>query len=128
MSSDRTWVMTLDIVCSVETCPKVATASCCDTTPIGATEGAKKILRYRGWLINRRDNTCPEHSTPIPACLLCGVPTPLAYGHDMHHITKVSHACDACYRKAFSLRMAERFMNESQQRNGGSVKANRRTS
>jgi hypothetical protein len=108
MSGDRTWAMTLDIACSIETCPKIDTASCCDTTPIGATDGVKMLLRYRGWKINARDNTCPEHSGPIPPCPTCGVPTPLVYGqnHEWNPYKHPKNMCDPCYRKQHALDMA----------------------
>lgn len=115
MSCDREWAMTLDIVCSVETCATKDSITVRDTTAHGATEGAKKILRYRGWAINRRDNTCPAHSGPIPVCLLCGVDVPKPYGiTHATHITGVRLSCLPCHRDALDARVAEYFMVEAQ--------------
>jgi len=113
MSSDREWAMTIDIECSVQTCSTKDTVTVRDVSAHGATEGAKKVLRYRGWAINRRDNTCPEHNGPIPVCLLCGVDVPKPYGIEhSQHITGVRLSCLPCHRKAMDARVAETFAKE----------------
>ena len=115
MSSDRTWAMTLDVECSVETCATKDGVTVCDTTAHGATEGTKKVLRYRGWVIGRRDNTCPAHSGPIPVCLICGVDIPKPYGvESQSHVTGVRLSCLPCHRKAMDAWLAERFAKEMQ--------------
>jgi hypothetical protein len=116
VSGDRTWAMTLDIACSIETCPKIDTASCADTCATGATENVKKILRYRGWKIDRRSNTCPDHSGPIPPCPTCGTPTPTIYGFNNGAYWRLPgqavNTCEPCYRKQFALNMAARLMED----------------
>ena len=110
--ADRIWAMTLDLTCSVEPCETKDTATCADRSAYGATEGCKKILRYRGWKISHRENHCPQHAGPIPPCLLCGTPTPPEYGHDARHITGVSNACNSCYRDKFNQQMADRLVRD----------------
>lgn len=107
-SSGREWAMSLDVACRVDTCPTTDGVTVRDVSAHGATEGAKKVLRYRGWLIDRRDNLCPEHAGPIPVCEVCGEATPITYAvRNGKHITGKAHTCLACYRAAMDARIRE---------------------
>lgn len=110
--ADRVWSMTLELTCSVELCETKEHACCADRSAYGATEGCKKILRYRGWKIRHRENRCPQHSGPIPPCMLCGTPTPPEYGQNVRHITGVSNACDSCYRQKAKQYTANQFVRD----------------
>ena len=105
----REWSMGLIVRCRVETCPETDEATVADCSAHGATEGVKRLFRYRGWTLGRRDNLCPEHSGPIPACEACGDPTPKPYGvKDGKHITGKAWTCLPCYRDAMDARVRER--------------------
>lgn len=112
MSGGREWAMSLSVRCRVETCTATDSACVAAVSAHDATEGAKKVLRYRGWKIDRRDDLCPEHAGPIRVCEVCGEPTPPPYGSDSRHrhITGVDWACSACYRRMFDQELAARFI------------------
>lgn len=109
MSGGREWAMTLDVVCRVEACANRDTATVAGRGALDATDGARKVLRYRGWRLDRRDDLCPDHAGPIPVCELCGEPTPKPYGstHGQHY-TGVSFACHPCGRAALKRSVLDR--------------------
>lgn len=111
MSGGREWAMSLAVVCRVETCTARDEVSVAGVSAHGATEGAKAVLRHRGWTLDRRDDLCPEHSGPILACTVCGEPTPKPYGIAPGHIVRGYH-CLPCHRTALDERVRETFAKE----------------
>ena len=111
MSGGREWAVSLEVVCRVETCPTRDSVTVASVGAEDARQGVMKVLRYRGWTIDRRDDLCPAHSGPIRCCELCGAETPSPYGHGTHakHITGVAWACEPCYRVRFNARLREPF-------------------
>lgn len=117
MSGGRQWSMAIDVQCRVETCSEKDTACVCATSAHDAVEGVKTILRYRGWTFGRLDDLCPAHSGPIPACEICGQPTPRPYGVDGWSARRdgVSWACWPCHHRASDLRLAADFIQAREQ-------------
>ena len=111
MSGGREWAMTLDVECRVEPCTAKDTASVASTSSIDATEGVRKVLRHRGWTLDRREDTCPAHSGPIPSCTVCGAPTPKPYGIPADHIVH-GYSCKACHYAALQERVRETFAKD----------------
>jgi len=111
MSGGREWAMTLAVECRVEVCTARDEVSVASTSAHDATEGVKKILRYRGWTFGRLEDICPAHSGPIPACTVCGAPTPKPYGIAADHIVHGYH-CLACHHTAFQEQVREEFGKE----------------
>lgn len=111
MSGGREWAMSLDVVCRVDVCTAKDSATVASVSAHDATEGVKKMLRHRGWTIDRREDTCPSHSGPIPACTVCGTPTPKPYGINPDHIVHGYH-CVPCHHVALRERVRETFAEE----------------
>ncbi len=110
MSGGREWAMTLEVVCRVDGCPAKDGATVAGRSAHDATEGAKAVLRYRGWRIDRLDDLCPTHAGPIPACELCGEPTPRPYGSThTEHYTGRRWVCHECGRAAHKASVREAF-------------------
>ena len=112
MSGGREWAMSIDVRCRVEMCTAHDSVSVAAVSAHDAVEGVKKVLRYRGWTFGRRDDLCPAHAGPIPACEVCGEPTPQPYGVNGtgRHITGVSWCCYPCYHRLFDLKCAADFI------------------
>ena len=51
---------------------------------------------------HRYDDLCPKCAPPLPACEVCGDPTPREYSPcHARHITGVDFACWGCYHAKF---------------------------
>lgn len=113
MSGGRELATTLDVVCRVETCGARDSASVASVGAEDARQGVMKVLRYRGWTISRLDDLCPAHSGPIPACDICGEPTPKPYAvtHAKHY-TGVGYCCHGCANRKLSESLAARFIQD----------------
>ena len=108
MSGGREYVVELAVECRVETCDTKDRAAVVSVGAEDARQGVLMVLRHRGWTIDRRDDLCPAHSGPIPACEVCGQPTPRPYSATFHrHLTGVNYACRDCARRAVSARFIQ---------------------
>lgn len=112
MSGGREWAMTLDVACRVETCAERDTATVAAVSAEAARQGVMKVLRHRGWTIDRLDDLCPTCSGPIPPCELCGDPTPRPYAvTGSRHYTGVGYCCHPCARIKLDLSVAAKFIH-----------------